>query len=232
MNLFRRKQPKFEALPAQIAANGRIEHWHSNGDGQVAWLVVDGTAESAASRKRFGLCLILSLAAVITGGMFLNKALAAHVVDSGVVSFWAMAFLFAFLVWASARLTKDIRKFTVNTDTLVVKLRDGTSEYAMSQIVGVQLHQVNQQRIDAERRERRHQSDPKLIEPYSMDLTLETGLGGIDLGSVFGIKDAQEIANSVNMALQFMKGRTGTGEGTVTDPAYQYRGKTAGQIPA
>lgn len=232
MNMFRRKQQKLEALPALIAANERIESWHSKDDGQVAWLVVDGTAESAASRKRLGLCLILSLVAVITGGIFLNKALATEMTASGGFSFLVMAFLFGLLVWASARFSKDIRICTVKTDSLVVKLRDGTSEYEMSQIVGVQLHQVDQQRIDAERRERRNQSDPKLIEPYSMDLMLETSLGGVDLGSVYGIKNAQEVSNSINMALQFMKGRTGTGEGTVTDPAYQYRGKAAGQIPA
>lgn len=232
MNMFRRKQQKLETLPALIAANERIASSHSNDGGQVAWLVVDGTAESAASRKRLGLCLILSLVAVITGGIFLNKALATEMAASGGFSFLVMVFFFGLLVWASVCFSKDTRIFTVNTDSLFVKLRDGTSEYEMTQIVGVQLHQVDQQRIDAERRERRHQSDPKLIEPYSMDLTLETSLGGVDLGSVYGIKNAQEVANSINMALQFMKGRTGTGEGTVTDPAYQYRGKTAGQIPA
>lgn len=232
MNLFRRKQQNLEAVPPQIATNQRIERWHSNDDGLVTALVVDGTAESAASRKRLGLCLILSLVAVITGGIFLNKALAHEMAASGGFSFLVMGFLFVLLVWASVRFTKDTRLFTVKTDSLVVKLRDGTSDYAMNQIVGVQLHRVDQQRIDAERRERRHQTDPKLLEPFSMDLMLETSLGGVDLGSVYGIKDAQDIANSINSALQFMKGRTGTGEGTVTDPSFQYRGKAAGQIPA
>lgn len=234
MKFFRNKQRRknYEDLPTQIKSNARIEDWHHDSDGALAYLVVNGTAESAASKEKYSLLLGLSILALIVGAFVLNGTVLAKVNGSGWLTMWGCFFAIYGLHHLWKWFCRDTRIFQIWDDRVLVRRPDGEREYALTDVVGVQLGSVDQQRIHEEQRKKRKQKDPKFLEPYSMDVFLQTSLGMEELGSIFGLKDAQEIANSMNAAIQYMKGRQGIGEGPVLNPAHQYRNKTAGQIPA
>ncbi len=234
MALFWKKQPKteFEKLPDQITHNDRILNYHRNSDGILACLVIDGTAESVASKEKYKLLMGLSYLVVIVGAIILNRTVFAHVGWSAFASIIGGIILLMGLSDLWKYLCRDTRICKVWNDRVYIERPDGKKEYALTDVVGIHLGRPDQQRIHEEQRKKRKQKDPEFLEPFSMDVFLETSLGMEDLGSIFGLKDAREIATSMNAAIQYMKGRQGIGEGPVHNPAHQYRNKTAGQIPA
>jgi len=234
MALFWKKQPKteFEKLPAQITHNDRILNYHHNSDGMLACLVIDGTAESVASKEKYKLLMGVSVLTWVIGAFVLNGTIFAHINGLG---FLMMGFSPLILLGVHEfllHLCRDTRICEVWKDRVFIERPEGKKEYALTDVVGIHLGRADQQRIHEEQRKKRKLKDPEFLEPFSMDVFLETSLGMEDLGSIFGLKDAQEIATSMNAAIQYMKGRQGIGEGPVHNPAHQYRSKTAGQIPA
>lgn len=234
MNIFgfRRQQKQYEKLPTQIAKNPLITPWHDTNTGRLSYLVIDGTAESAASKDKYWQGMGLSCLTLFVGALLLNGAIAAKVIDAWWLIMWGCFFAIYGLHHLWKRLCRDIRICQVWDDRVLIELRDVHNEYALTEVVGIQLMPVDQQRINEELRKKRKHTNPELLEPYSMDLFLQTSLGMEELGSVFGLKQAQEIVNAMNAAIQYMKGRQGTGEGPVLNPAHQYRNKSAGRIPA
>lgn len=234
MRLFRKKVQDFEVLPDQITANERITCWHSTTDGSLGYLVIDGSAKSAESVQRFWRIVgILIIGCWIAGVALKHALISAKILSAGagLAGFLGAIALFAALVFWSTQYWREKRVCTVTTDTLTIEQQNGTLQFALNQVVGIQRHAVDQQRVDTERRRLRRQRDPRLMQPFSADLMLETSLGQVALGAVFGLEDARNIADALNTAIQFMKGRTASGAGTVVDPQFQYQRKTAGQIP-
>jgi hypothetical protein len=234
MGLFWKKQSKkeYEKLPAQIADNDRILNYHRNSDGILGYLVVDGTAESVVSKEKYKLLMGLSILTWVIGAFVLNQTIFAQFNGSGFLTICFSPLVFLGVHEFLLHLCRDKRICEVWGDRIFIERPEGRKEYALTDVVGVHLGGTDQQRIYEEQRKKRKQKDPEFLEPYSMDVFLETSLGMEDLGSIFGLKDAQDIATSMNTAILYMKGRQGIGEGPVHNPAHQYRNKTAGQIPA
>lgn len=232
MNLFWKKKVPFEKLPPQISGNELIERWHRKQDGQLDRLIVDGTAKSRESEKRLGRYIGVSLLVSLIAAFFMGGLLSPTPDGRGAVVFWTFILLFGPLCWASYKGARDRRICTVTKDELQIEYLGQQQNFPLTQIVGVRLHSVDRQRIHEEQKAKRREADPKLIEPFSMDVSLETVLGNVELGSIYGLQDAQNITNAINCAITFMKGRSHTGKGTVVDPQFQYRQKVAGGIPA
>lgn len=234
MKLFQKKFQEHEALPDVITSNGLIQRWHSNADGALAFLVVNASAKSAENLQRFWLRVVISFVGCWIGGVVLKNVLIAPgigIAGPGIVAFWCAFLVFWVLVIWLSKFRNEKRICTITTTHLTIERWQGVRTYALTQVVGVQRHAIDQQRIDEERRRYRRQRDPRLMQPYSSELMLETDLGQVSLGAVFGLEEARDIANSLNTAIQFMKGRSSTGAGPVVDPRFQYRHKTAGRIP-
>lgn len=232
MKLFRWKKGSYEKLPPQIAKNALIKCWHHGDDGKLAYLVIDGTADSYEGKRQYERNLRRFGLGAFIGFFVLNGVLEGPPAGVAWLSFWIIFALTPVLVWISKRLARETRICTITPTTLTVERPDDTIEYDLNGVVGVQVHQLDQQRVNQEWRERRKEKDPEMIAPFSMDLLLETNLGQVDLGSVYGLQDARAIADAINRAIQFMKGRTGTGNNAAVNPEFQYRRKTAGKIPA
>lgn len=231
MKFFRRRRVNFERVPPQVGRNEYIRCWHWD-NGLLSHLVVDATAESLESKERHA--FLIKVYAIV---MLISFALAYGIVQNpkiegtgSLVFFLSLVFV-PFVEPVITWLVRDKRIFTVTTKTLTVKRPDGTYEFDLNSIVGVHLYRVDQQRVHKEYHDKRKKKDPEYFSPYSMDLVLETTLGPQVLGSIFGLQDAQAITNAINAAIQFMKGRAGTGNGPVVDPRFQYRNKSAGRIP-
>ena len=230
MKLFQKKQLK-EQLPPQLARNGLVTAWHDE-NGRLTQISIYGTAESPAGKEAYlstcgwGLFFIVILA--YAGNLAIDR----HVEHSGGIM--TLAAIGAFIVthWAAKWSSRETRIFYVTDSTVRVRRPDGLFEHALTDVSGVQLSSVDPQRIDEERHKKRKQKDPKFYEPYSLDIFLQTSLGYDQLGCIFGIQHAKAIAQGVNAAIQYMKGRQGNGDGALMDAAQQYRRKTAGKIPA
>lgn len=234
MSLFDRKTQEFEALPDQITTNDLIQCWYSNTDGSLGYLAIDGSAKSAESEERFwrriGLAIIGSWIAGV-GVKNIALGIASLSGASGTFGLCAAITLFCVLTFILSNSREERRVCFVTVDTLTIQLDSGTQTHSLNDVIGVQRHAVDEQKIDKEKRRYRKQRNPKLKQPFSATLMLETSLGQVDLGAVFGLEDARNIADAINSAIQFMKGRTATGAGPVVDPRFQYRNKSAGQIP-
>ena len=228
---FRKKIPNRERLPPEVGGNKRITHWFRTDNGRLDHLAVNGSAKSPKSIRAFECALALSILATLAVGFFIAYGPGKNDPLSGFLAFNVMGIMFSALLWLSLRLREEKRHITVTTKRLAVKHSGMSKTYPLVRIVGVQLHRVDRLRIHEEWRKKRDQKDPRYLEPYSMDLFLETGLGREYLGAIYGFEDARDIANALNCAIQFMKGRAGTGSGVVIDPSHQYRRKSAGQIP-
>ena len=230
MKLFQKKQLK-EQLPSQLARNGLVSAWHHE-NGMLAGISIYGTAESPAGKEEYlntcgwGLFLILIFA--YAGNLAIDR----HVENSGGIM--TLAAIGAFIVthWIAKWTSRETRIFYVTDSTVSVRRPDGLFEHALTDVSGVQLSTVDPQRIDEERYKKRKQKDPKFYEPYSLDIFLQTSLGYDQLGCIFGLQYAKAVAQGVNGAVQYMKGRQGQGDGALMNPAQQYRSKTAGRIPA
>ncbi|RCK43664.1 hypothetical protein TH25_21175 [Thalassospira profundimaris] len=236
MKLFARKSQNFEPLPDQITGNDLIECWHSNADGSLGYLVVDGSAKSAESVERFWRRVLFTIVGAFIAWKLLAKIILACFASvtpagAGWLGFWAVFLLAGLAIYYLHDGMAERRVCTVTTDELTIERTEGTFTYPMTQVVGVQRQPVDQQKIDKERRRYRKQRNPQLKQPFSAELMLETTLGQVSLGAVFGLEEARNIADALNTTIQFMKGRSATGAGTVVDPQFQYKGKSAGQIP-
>lgn len=236
MTLFKKNTQVCEPLPDQIARNPLITSWHSIPDGSFVYLGVEASAKSAESEERFWRRVLFAFAGCWITGVVVKHILLglfARLSPDGAswLGFWAVFVAFAFLVAWLSRFRQEKRICTVTSDQLVIERHDGTLCYALNQVVGIQRQAIDQQKIDKERRRYVKQRDPKLKLPFSAELMLETVLGQVSLGAVFGLEEARNITDALNTAIQFMKGRTATGAGPVVDPRFQYKGKSAGQIP-
>lgn len=236
MTLFKKNTQVYETLPDQITSNPLITSWHSIPDGAFAYLVVNASAKSAESEERFWRMTLFAFAGCWVGGVAVKHILLGLITGispSGAawLGFWVAFVAFAFLVACFARFRQEKRICTVTSDQLVIERHDDTLCHALNLVVGIQRQAIDQQKIDKERRRFRKQREPKLKLPFSAELMLETVLGQVSLGAVFGLEEARNIADALNTAIQFMKGRTATGAGPVVDPRFQYKGKSAGQIP-
>ncbi|MEW5704405.1 MAG: hypothetical protein AB1781_07470 [Pseudomonadota bacterium] len=230
MKLFRRKKVKYEQLPPQVGRNEYISSWFW-GDGRLSHLVVDATADSFESKTNYELYTTICAVGLLICGLIAFNVLDPHVPGAGYWVFSSAFIIAPILDWIIKWLVRETRVLTVTSKALTVKRPDGTYDYDMNTVVGVHLYRVDQQRVDKEFRDKRKKKNPEYFSPYCMDLVLETVLGPQALGSIYGLKDAQAIANAINAAIQIMKGRTGAGNGPVVDPRFQYRSKSAGRIP-
>lgn len=230
MKRLRWKRINYEILPPQIRNNAYMRSWHYD-DGSLSHLVVDGTAESLEGKELFELFERVAPVIVFGGAFILSMPLSKKFPGVGWLLFFAGMAVLTVLHILFKWLSRETRVLTVNIDTLRIKWAGRTDDYSLNSVVGVQACQVDPQRQHSEARKKRKEKDPEMIAPYSLDIWLQTNLGPVSLGSIYGLQEARDITNAINAALQYMKSRSDTGNGPVINPAFQYRQKSAGRIP-
>ncbi|MEQ8228184.1 MAG: hypothetical protein RIA64_08870 [Rhodospirillales bacterium] len=238
MRLFRQETLQYEQLPDQIAQNALIQGWFANDTGALTWLRIEGSARSAEEEDRMwrhigGSFLISLITGLIGQGQLAN----AGVDLSGLVLFAALFLIWPFWVWRIVRNATGERVFWIDTQTVWVD-RSGTREsYVLDQVVGVTLSPIDQQKQDDERwkklknRKPNSKERPKLRQPYSRKIDLQTELGCVPLGAIYGVEKAETIATAINTGLSYMRGRNPKGRQPAVDARFQYASKQAGRIP-
>tara|TARA_R110002110_G_scaffold415337_1_gene649289 strand:+ start:24155 stop:24874 length:720 start_codon:yes stop_codon:yes gene_type:complete len=238
MALFRRETLQHEQLPDQIVQNNLIEGWFSEGTGALAWLKVDGTARSAEEEERMWLHIGGSFVISLTIGILGQGRLAEASIEP--VGFFLIAMMFVIWPLWLRRIVRGAtgeRVFWIDTETIQLDRLGSRSTFTLDQVIGVTLSQVDQQKLDDEQwkklknRKPNSKERPKLLQPYSRQIDLQTDLGCIPLGAIYGIERATNISNAINTGLAYMKGRSGTGKQPAVDARFQYRTGQAGQIP-
>ncbi|MRG71092.1 hypothetical protein GH722_04875 [Alphaproteobacteria bacterium HT1-32] len=238
MSLFTQETLQHEQLPDQIAQNALIQGWFANDTGVLTWLRIEGSARSADEEDRMWMHIGGSFLISLIAGLIGQAQLANAGIDlSGLILFAALFLIWPFWVWRIVRNATGERVFWIDTHTVWIDRLGARESYVLDQVVGVTLSPIDQQKQDDERwkklknRKPNSKERPKLRQPYSRKIDLQTELGCVPLGAIYGVEKAETIAAAINTGLNYMRGRNPTGRQAAVDARFQYATKQAGRIP-